>query len=300
LKNFVLIGAAGYIAPKHLKAIKDTGNRLLAAVDKNDSVGVLDTYFPCADFFTEFERFDRYCEKLKRSGTPVDYVSVCTPNYLHDAHSRFGLRLGADVICEKPVVLNPWNVDALVEMELETGKHIYSILQLRLHPAIGLLKQKIASMPVSQRHTVELKYITPRGRWYHRSWKGDAEKSGGIVTNIGLHFFDVLLWIFGEVKSFRVNEHTTERASGSLVLERADVNWFLSINETDLPSAAPGEKKGSYRSLIIDKEEYEFSNGFEDLHTKSYEELLAGRGNPIRETRNVVQLMHDIRNAAKK
>jgi UDP-N-acetyl-2-amino-2-deoxyglucuronate dehydrogenase len=280
-----------------MRAIKETGNRLLAALDKNDSVGILDRYFPEADFFTEFERFDRHCEKLKRSSTPVNYVSVCTPNYLHDAHIRFGLRIGADVICEKPVVLNPWNVDALMDMEKETGRKIYSILQLRLHPAVQLLRQRITEAPAGKRHTIELKYITPRGRWYQRSWKGDTEKSGGIVTNIGLHFFDMLLWIFGDVKEVRVEELTAARASGILVLEKADVQWMLSIDEKDLPLLAREKNNLSYRSLHIDKEEYEFSNGFDDLHTESYERILTGKGMPIQSTRNVIQLLHDIRNA---
>ena len=200
MKNFVIIGAAGYIAPKHLKAIKDTGNNLLAALDKHDSVGILDTYFPNADFFTEFERFDRHCEKLRRNGTPIDYVSVCSPNYLHDSHCRFGLRIGADVICEKPVVLNPWNVDALMEIEKETKHKVYSILQLRLHPAIISLREKILNRPPGKKYKVDLKYITARGNWYHSSWKGDIHKSGGIATNIGIHFFDILLWMFGDVK----------------------------------------------------------------------------------------------------
>lgn len=299
MKNFVLIGAAGYIAPRHLKAIKDTGNQLLAALDKNDSVGVLDQYFPGADFFTEFERFDRYCEKMKRSGNRIDYVTVCTPNYLHDTHCRFGLRIGADVICEKPVVLNPWNIEALIDMENETGHNIYSILQLRLHPAIQSLKQYITASLPEKRYTVKLRYITPRGRWYHRSWKGDPEKSGGIVTNIGMHFFDTLLWIFGGVKSMEVVEHSATRASGTLQLDKADVNWMLSIDENDMPAGALPEGKKSFRSLLVDDNEYDFSNGFDSLHTTAYEEVLAGRGHQLKGISSVVQLMHDIRNAKK-
>src|SRR5436190_16687808 len=207
MKNFVLIGAAGYIAPRHMQAIKDTGNRLLAALDKNDSVGILDSYFPDADFFTEFERFDRHCEKLKRSGTPIDYVSVCSPNYLHDAHIRFGLRIGADVICEKPIVLNPWNIDALMEIEKESGQNVYTILQLRLHPAVQALKNKINLDPAKKKLPINLTYITSRGHWYHASWKGNIQKSGGIATNIGVHFFDMLLWIFGGVEENIVYSH---------------------------------------------------------------------------------------------
>jgi UDP-N-acetyl-2-amino-2-deoxyglucuronate dehydrogenase len=230
MKNFSLIGAGGYIAPRHMKAIKDTGNNLLAAIDKHDSVGILDSYFPDADFFTEFERFDRHVEKLRRQGTKIDYVSVCSPNYLHDAHIRFGLRIGANVICEKPVVLNPWNIEALMDIEKETGGAVFTILQLRLHPAIIALKEKIAAAPADKKHTVNLQYITSRGHWYHTSWKGDIEKSGGIATNIGVHFFDMLIWIFGDVKSNTVTENTAQTASGQLELEKANVNWMLSID----------------------------------------------------------------------
>jgi len=224
MKNFALIGAGGYIAPRHMKAIKDTGNNLVAALDKNDSVGILDSYFPDADFFTEFERFDRHLEKLKRQGKKIDYVSVCSPNYLHDAHIRFGLRIGADVICEKPIVLNPWNIDALEEIEKETGGRVFTILQLRLHPAIIALKQKIDAAPPGKKYTVDLKYITSRGHWYHTSWKGDITKSGGIATNIGVHFFDMLMWVFGEAKENNVTQHTTTTASGKLELDKATVN----------------------------------------------------------------------------
>ncbi len=295
MKNFVLIGAAGYIAPRHMKAIKDTGNKLVAALDKNDSVGILDTYFPEADFFTEFERFDRHCEKLKRQGTKIDYVVVCSPNYLHDAHIRFGLRLGADVICEKPLVLNPWNADALTEMEKETGKNVFTILQLRLHPAIIQLKEMIEKASPEIRHTVDLKYITPRGRWYHHSWKGDMDKSGGIVTNIGLHFFDILLWIFGDVQQNTVRYHTSDKASGVLKLAKADVNWFLSIDEADLLSVEKNENNKSYRSLKVDGQSFEFSNGFEELHTKSYEAILAGLGTTISTSKKLIEFLHEIR-----
>ena len=285
MKNFALVGAAGYIAPRHMKAIKDTGNNLLAALDKNDSVGILDSYFPEADFFTEFERFDRHIEKLKRKGIKTDFVSVCSPNYLHDAHIRFGLRIGADVICEKPVVLNPWNIDALAEIEKETGNKIFTILQLRLHPAIMALKEKIEAEPKGKKHQVELDYITSRGHWYYASWKGDIHKSGGIATNIGVHFFDMLMWIFGEVKENNVTEHSASTASGILELENASVNWRLSIDPNELPENVRAAGKRTFRALNIDGESFEFSDGFTELHTKSYENILAGKGFPLMETK---------------
>jgi UDP-N-acetyl-2-amino-2-deoxyglucuronate dehydrogenase len=287
------------VAPRHLKAIKDTGNNLLAALDKHDSVGVLDSYFPQADFFTEFERFDRHCEKLRRGGTPIHYVSVCSPNYLHDAHCRFGLRIGADVICEKPVVLNPWNVDALTEIEKETGRRVYSILQMRLHPAIIALKEKISKGPPGKKYTVELKYITARGNWYLSSWKGDIHKSGGIATNIGLHFFDMLTWIFGNVMENKVSFQTEKKSSGVLLLERAGVNWFLSIEDSDLPEQVRDQGGKSFRSLSIDNEIIDFSRGIEDLHTAAYNEILSGRGIELSGTISAIQLVHDIRNALK-
>jgi UDP-N-acetyl-2-amino-2-deoxyglucuronate dehydrogenase len=296
MKNFALIGAGGYIAPRHMKAIKDTGNNLLAALDKHDSVGILDSYFPQADFFTEFERFDRHLEKLKRQNIKTDYVSVCSPNYLHDAHIRFGLRIGADVICEKPVVLNPWNIDALVEIEKETSKNIYTILQLRLHPAIIALKEKIAAGPADKKYAVNLKYITSRGHWYHTSWKGDIQKSGGIATNIGVHFFDMLMWVFGGVQENNVISHAAETASGNLVLQKATINWMLSIDANTLPPAIKAAGKRTYRTLAIDGEEFEFSDGFTELHTKSYEEILTGKGFRVSETKPAIQLVHEIRN----
>ena len=295
MKNFALVGAAGYIAPRHMRAIKDTGNNLIAALDKNDSVGILDSYFPEADFFTEFERFDRHIEKLKRKGIKTDFVSVCSPNYLHDAHIRFGLRVGADVICEKPVVLNPWNIDALAEIEKETGNKIFTILQLRLHSAIIALKEKIDSEKSSQMHKVNLDYITSRGHWYYASWKGDIEKSGGIATNIGVHFFDMLMWIFGDVKENIVTEHSKDTASGILKLEKANVNWRLSIDAKNLPEKERASGKRTYRTLDIDGESFEFSDGFTELHTISYENILAGKGFPLMETRKAIQLVHDIR-----
>ena len=296
MKNFALIGAGGYIAPRHMKAIKETGNNLIAALDKHDSVGILDNYFPEADFFTEFERFDRHLEKLKRQGTHIDYVTICSPNYLHDAHIRFGLRLGADVICEKPLVLNPWNADALMEMEKETGKKVYTILQLRLHPAIIALREKIAKGLKDKKYKIDLKYITSRGHWYNVSWKGDIQKSGGIATNIGIHFFDMLLWIFGDVKNNEVYKHDKNTAAGKLVLDKAEVNWFLSIDAKDLPKEIAAGGKRIFRSITIDGDEFEFSDGFTDLHNHSYEEILRGNGFPIEETKRSIQLVHDIRN----
>jgi UDP-N-acetyl-2-amino-2-deoxyglucuronate dehydrogenase len=296
MKNFVLIGAGGYIAPRHMKAVKDTGNNLLAALDKHDSVGILDSYFPNADFFTEFERFDRHIEKLKRQKIDIDYVTVCSPNYLHDAHMRFGLRIGADVICEKPLVLNPWNIDALVEIERETGKKVNTILQLRLHPVIIALRDKILSGPSDKKYAVNLRYITSRGHWYHTSWKGDLQKSGGIATNIGVHFFDMLLWIFGDVKYNIVHEHGKETASGRLELERGTIDWFLSIDVGTLPDNVKKEGKRTFRSLTIDGAELEFSEGFTELHTRSYEAILAGNGFSLEENMKVISLVHDIRN----
>lgn len=300
MKNFVLIGAGGFIAPRHMKAIKETDNNLLAALDKHDSVGILDSYFPNADFFTEFERFDRHIEKLKRQGIHTNYVSVCSPNYLHDSHIRFGMRIGADVVCEKPLVLNPWNVDALMEIEKETGRNVYTILQLRLHPSIIALRDKIQNGPAGKRYNIDLTYITSRGHWYHTSWKGDMQKSGGIATNIGVHFFDMLMWIFGEVKESKVSQHSSNTAAGQLNLEKADVNWFLSIDAATLPENIQKEGKRTYRSLTIDGEGFEFSDGFTDLHTNSYREILKGDGFRLADVKPSINLVHDIRNAQKK
>lgn len=299
MKNFVLVGAGGYIAPRHMKAIKDTNNNLLAALDKHDSVGILDSYFPNADFFTEFERFDRHIEKLKRQGIHTDYVSVCSPNYLHDAHIRFGLRIGADVICEKPLVLNPWNLEALIEIEEETKHKVYTILQLRLHPAVIALRERIKNGPADKKYDIQLTYITSRGHWYHTSWKGDIQKSGGIATNIGVHFFDMLLWIFGDVKENIVNEHSANTASGRLELEKASVNWFLSIDANTLPVDVKKAGKRTFRSLTVDGDEFEFSEGFTELHTHSYEEVLKGNGFRLTETLPSIKLVHQIRNSLK-
>ncbi|HTH57349.1 MAG TPA: Gfo/Idh/MocA family oxidoreductase [Cyclobacteriaceae bacterium] len=295
MKNFAMIGAAGYIAPRHLQAIKDTGNSLLAAMDKFDSVGIMDSYFPHADFFTEFERFDRHIEKLRRMGKVLDYVSICSPNYLHDSHIRFALRHHAHAICEKPLVLNPWNVDALADIEKETGKKVYTILQLRLHPNIIQLKKEIDAAPADKVFDVNLTYITSRGKWYHHSWKGDEAKSGGIATNIGIHFFDMLLWVFGEKKSVKMTSYETDKASGIIELKKARVNWMLSINENDLPAEAKAKGKRTFRSLKMNGNEIEFSDGFTELHTKSYSEILAGRGFGLNDARPSIELAHEIR-----
>ncbi|WP_044210239.1 Gfo/Idh/MocA family protein [Flammeovirga sp. OC4] len=296
MKNFALIGAAGYIAPRHMKAIKETNNNLIAAYDKFDSVGIIDSYFPNADFFVEFERFDRHIEKLKyEKDVQLDYVSICTPNYLHDAHIRMALRRGADAICEKPLVLNPWNIDALGNIEKETGQRIWNILQLRVHPSIIALKEKIANGPKDKIYDVDLTYLTSRGNWYYTSWKGDISKSGGIATNIGVHFYDMLSWVFGNVKENKVHVHTHDRAAGYLEFERARVRWFLSINEDVLPDEIKAKGQRTYRSITIEGEELEFSGGFTDLHTTSYEEIIKGNGYGIEECRQAIEIVHDIR-----
>jgi len=296
MKRFALIGAAGFIAPRHFKAIKETGHNLLAALDKHDNVGVLDSYFPEADFFTEFERFDRHLDKLKRKGQKIEYLSICSPNYLHDSHIRFALRYGAHAICEKPLVLNPWNLDALAEIENETGGKVFTILQLRLHPAIIALRESILRGPADKIYEVDLNYITSRGNWYQSSWKGDNSKAGGIATNIGIHFFDMLIWIFGGIKEVRVNQLEPDHASGFLELERARVKWFLSINFDHLPEDVKRNNKRTFRSLMLEGKEIEFSEGFTDLHTKSYSEILQGRGFGLEEARPSVDLVYRIRN----
>ena len=293
--NFALIGAAGYIAPRHMQAIKDTGNNLVAALDKFDSVGIIDSYFPKADFFTEFERFDRHIDKLKRTGTKIDFVSICSPNYLHDSHIRFALRQGADAICEKPLVLNPWNVEALEQLEKETGKKVYTILQLRLHPAIVALKKEIDEAPIGKKFEVDLTYITSRGSWYYHSWKGDESKSGGVATNIGIHFFDMLLWIFGQSLHSELIESSESHAKGFLNLEKATINWFLSINPDHLPAEAKQKGKRTHRSLNIEGSEIEFSDGFTELHTNSYKEILKGNGFGLKEARASIELAHSFR-----
>lgn len=296
MKNFALIGVAGFIAPRHLKAIKETGNNLVASLDKFDQVGIIDSYFPKADFFTEFERFDRHLDKLKRHGTKIDFVSICTPNYLHDSHIRFALRHHADAICEKPLVLNPWNVDALMEIEKETNQRVNTILQLRIHPAIIALREKIKNGPQDKIYDVDLSYITSRGNWYQISWKGDSEKSGGVATNIGIHFFDMLVWIFGKVKVNEVHALNRDYAAGFLELEHARVRWFLSINYDHIPEAVKAAGKRTFRSITMEGEEIEFSEGFTDLHTVSYKEIIAGRGFGLKDAAPAIQVAHDIRN----
>jgi UDP-N-acetyl-2-amino-2-deoxyglucuronate dehydrogenase len=295
MKKFALIGAAGYIAPRHMKAIFETGNNLVAAFDPYDGVGIMDSHFPEADFFTEFERFDRHIDKLRRNNMAIDYISICSPNYLHDAHIRFALRSKCDVICEKPLVLNPWNVDALQEIEKETGKNVYAILQLRLHPVIIALKERVSKMPKDKVFKINLRYITSRGKWYGHSWKGDTNKSGGIATNIGVHFFDMLIWIFGDVIKNEVVENNAETASGKLLLRNAEVSWFLSIDVKQLPEATIAERKRAFRSMTVDDEDIDFSDGFTELHTESYREILKGNGFRANECKQAIDLVSEIR-----
>lgn len=295
--NFGLIGAAGFIAPRHLKAIKDTGNNLLTALDKHDCVGILDSHFPNADFFVEFERYDRHFDKLKRQGTKIDYVSICTPNYLHDSHIRFALRHGADAICEKPLVLNPWNLDALEIIEKETGKKVNTILQLRLHPTIIALKKEVESGPSDKIYDIDLSYITSRGNWYSISWKGDLQKSGGVATNIGVHFFDMLTWIFGDVQESIVHLSESQRAAGYLRLNRARVRWFLSVDYNDIPESTKATGKRTYRSIKMEGREIEFSEGFTDLHTDSYKQIISGQGYGLKDALASIQIVYSIRNA---
>lgn len=299
MKNFAMIGAAGYIAPRHMQAIKATNNRLVAALDPNDSVGIIDSYFPDADFFTEFERFDRHIDKLRRQRDEqkVDYVSICSPNYLHDSHMRFALRSGADAICEKPIVLNPWNIDGLLEIEKDTGRRINTILQLRVHPSIVALREKVQAENRDHKHEVDLTYITSRGHWYLQSWKGDEKKSGGIATNIGVHFYDMLHFIFGELQDNVVHHSDATSAAGYLEYEKARVRWFLSVNYQYVPDSAKAEGQRTYRSITVDGEEIEFSGGFTDLHTRSYEEILAGRGYGLEANRVAIETVAHIRNA---
>ncbi len=296
-KNFAIIGVAGYIAVRHLKAIKETGNVLLAALDKFDSVGFIDGYFPDADFFVEFERFDRHIDMLRRCGKKIDYVSICSPNYLHDSHIRFALRNDSDAICEKPLVLNPWNIDALQSFEKETGRKVYNILQLRLHPTILALKKKIDEGPADKIYDIDLSYITSRGNWYHYSWKGDEHKSGGIATNIGVHFFDMLTWIFGKVKTNTVQILKNDKAVGYLELEKARVRWFLSIDYKDVPQSYKEKGQRTFRSIIVNGDEVEFSGGFTDLHTQTYQSILKGNGFGLEDARNSIETVYSIRNA---
>ncbi|MCQ2284254.1 MAG: Gfo/Idh/MocA family oxidoreductase [Bacteroidales bacterium] len=297
MKNFAVIGVGGYVAPRHLKAIKETHNRLVAAYDKSDSVGIIDSYFPDASFFTEFELFDRHCSKIKNSDEHLDIVSVCTPNYLHDSHTRYALRLGCDVICEKPLVLNPWNIDSLQKIEQETAHKVNNILQLRLHPSVVALKKKIDEGPQDKVYDVDLTYITSRGNWYYASWKGDTNKSGGIATNIGVHFYDMLAYIFGDIQENIVHVATHDRVAGYLRFQKARVRYFLSINANTLPQTVLEQGLRTYRSIHIGEEEFEFSGGFTELHTESYKQILNGNGFGLDDVRNCIQIVYDIRNA---
>ncbi len=297
VKNFSLIGVAGYIAIRHLRAIKETGNHLVAALDRFDSVGFIDSFFPEADFFVEFERFDRHIDKLRRRGNKIDFVSICSPNYLHDSHIRFALRSDANAICEKPLVLNPWNIDGLLDFEKQTGRKVYNILQLRYHPSILELKKKIENAPEDKIHEIDLSYITSRGKWYHYSWKGDVEKSGGIATNIGVHFFDMLTWIFGNVKENIVQVLEKDKAGGYLELEKARVRWFLSLDYEDIPESVREKGQRTFRSISVDGDELEFSGGFTDLHTTTYQEILKGNGFGLLDAKNSIETVYTIRNS---
>lgn len=296
MKNFALTGLAGYIAPRHLKAIQDTGSRLVAAVDPHDSVGIIDSYFPDAAFFTEVERFDRHLEKIRREnqGDAIDYMTICSPNNLHDAHIRLAMRVGADAICEKPLVLNPWNLDILQELEEEYGQRVWTILQLRVHPALIELKKKIEAEKSEKRHKIRLTYITSRGTWYHYSWKGDYEKSGGIGTNIGIHFFDMLMWLFGPAQTTELYVREPNRMGGYLELPNADVEWYLSLEPEDIPDNKDKSQR-TFRTISVDGDEIEFSGGFTDLHTRVYEETLAGNGFGIDDARPSIELVHKLR-----
>ena len=295
-KNFALIGAAGFVAPRHLKAIKETGNNLLAAMDHHDCVGIMDSYFPDCDFFVEFERFDRHIEKLRQQKQKkLDYVSICSPNYLHDSHIRFALRAGAHAICEKPLVLNPWNIDALQKLEHEHNHKVFNVLQLRYHPSIIALRDKFATTVLDKKVDVDLTYITSRGHWYYTSWKGDVSKSGGVATNIGVHFYDMLGWVFGKLQKNIVHVRAHDRVAGYLEYEKARVRYFLSINSETLPDSAKSQGKSTYRSITMSGEELEFSEGFADLHTVTYKQILAGNGFGIEDARTAIETVHDIR-----
>jgi len=300
MKNFALIGAAGYIAPRHMKAIRDTGNNLVAAMDTNDSVGVIDSYFPETNFFTEFERFDRHVDKIRRAktGNQIDYMAICSPNYLHDSHMRYALRSGSDAICEKPLVLNPWNIDGLLEIEKDTGHKVNTILQLRLHPAIIALKEKVAASDKSKKYEVDLTYITSRGHWYLQSWKGDEKKSGGIATNIGVHFYDMLHFVFGALQENKVHHISPTKSAGYLEYEKARVRWFLSVDVNDIPADVRAAGQRTYRAITANGESIEFSDGFTDLHTISYREILAGRGFGLEENRVAIETVSHIRSAS--
>jgi UDP-N-acetyl-2-amino-2-deoxyglucuronate dehydrogenase len=295
-KNFGMMGAAGFVAPRHMKAIKFVDGDLIGACDPYDGVGSLDRYFPECRFFTEVERFDRFLERARRkdSSEAMDYLSICTPNYLHDAHCRMALRLDADAICEKPLVLSPWNLDQLEELELEYQKRIYTILQLRLHPEAVRLRALVNARP-SERFQVKLEYVTRRGPWYHQSWKGKAAKSGGVAMNIGIHFFDLLIWLFGTVSESSVEIREQERVRGKLVFERADVTWGLSIRQADLPPEAITNGRHAYRQLTMGTEEFDFSSGFDDLHSLVYEKIIGGHGFGVTDARPSIELVHRLR-----
>lgn len=295
-KRFALMGCGGYIAPKHLKAIKDTGNDLVCTLDKSDSVGILDKFFYDTDFFTEFEIFERHVEKLKNKAMPLDYISICTPNYLHDSHIRFALRHESNVICEKPLVINPWNLDALEKVEQESGKNVYGILQLRLHPSLQDLKTKIDGEYSGKKYDVNLDYIASRGKWYNYSWKGDVSKSGGLEMNLGIHFFDMLSWVFGKAEGFEIYSRSLDKIEGYLELEKAKVHWILSSDKKNLPQKAILEGRPTHRSIKVNGEELEFTEGFTDLHTKSYEEILSGKGFRIKDVRPSIDLVYQLRN----
>lgn len=300
MKQYAMMGVGGFVAPRHMQAIKETGGVLVAALDPNDSVGIMDSYFPNAEFFTEFERFDRHVDLLRRtsSAQEVDYVSICSPNYLHDSHIRFALRAGADAICEKPLVLNPWNLDALSEIESDTGLRVYSILQLRLHPAIIALRDEIrGNAAAGKKSEVDLTYITSRGQWYLQSWKGNADKSGGIATNIGVHFFDMLHFVFGKFQALQVHHHSATKAAGYLEYEHARVRWFMSLDVEDVPEELSSQGIRTFRSITVDGKEIEFSGGFTDLHTRSYKEILAGNGFGIEDNRSAIEVVTAIRTA---
>ncbi|MCB9248549.1 MAG: Gfo/Idh/MocA family oxidoreductase [Ignavibacteriales bacterium] len=299
MKNFGITGVAGYIAPRHLKAIKDTGNNLIAALDPHDSVGILDSYFPDTKYFREFERFDRHLEKIKRTNNNhgIDYLTICSPNHLHDAHIRLALRLGANAICEKPIVLNPWNLDLLQELEQESGKKVYTVLQLRVHPSLVKLKEKILTEKIKTKKDITLTYITSRGSWYHHSWKGNLTNSGGIATNIGVHFFDLLSWLFGDLQNQQVHFSNSNKIGGFLELQNANVKWFLSIDKNDLPENVKQKNQPTYRSIKIDGEEIEFTGGFTDLHTTVYQEIIDGKGFGINDARNSIETVYKIRNS---
>ena len=297
MKNFALIGAAGFVAPRHMEAIRKSGNRLVAAVDPHDSVGIIDSYFPQSAFFTEIERFDRHLEMLRREGEAkrVDYVSICSPNYLHDAHIRLALRVRAHAICEKPLALTPWNLDALKAIEDESDNRVYNVLQLRVHDDIVRLHSQLRQSPPRDKAQVELSYVTRRGAWYRYSWKGDAEKSGGVAMNVGIHFFDMLMWLFGGPESTKMHLNEADKAAGTIELENARVKWFLSTDEADLPRQCVEKNKPAFRSITIDGREIEFSGGFTDLHNRVYADILNGRGYGIEDARPAVELVHSLR-----